>query len=83
MNLLDNVHVPYEVRDCYGTPQVCYPNTNTMICDVVCHSGSYGGSAGLLEIMGLVDFQATGDSVEGWLSAEEVARRIIAHYQNS
>ena len=46
-------------------------------CDAICHDGSYGNCCGLLEIMGdLVDRTITGDSVEGWLTAEEILDRI-------
>jgi hypothetical protein len=45
-----------------------------LICDAVCHSGSYGHEEGLLEIMGLTH---NDDSVEGWLTSEEVFDRIF------
>ena len=46
-------------------------------CDAICHDGSYGKEYGLLEIMGdLVDKTKTGDTVEGWLTAEEILNRI-------
>lgn len=52
-------------------------------CDAICHDGSYGRQDGLLEIMGdLVDEIFTGDTVEGWLSAEEILTRIDAKRGN-
>lgn len=46
-------------------------------CDAICHDGSYGREAGLLEIMGvLVDEAKTNDTVEGWLTADEILKRI-------
>ena len=46
-------------------------------CDAICHDGSYGKEAGLLEIMGeLVDKTKTMDTVEGCLTAEEILNRI-------
>ena len=82
MKLLDEANVPYEVQDCWGTPQVCYPKSGEgQVCDAICHGFSYGHEEGLLEIMGLGDEEAIGDSVEGYLTAEEVATRIIAHHQ--
>lgn len=46
-------------------------------CDAICHDGSYGKFDGLLEIMGdLVDETKTGDTVEGWLTAEDILNRI-------
>lgn len=47
--------------------------------DAICHWGSYGYEEGLLEIYGsLVDKAKFGDtdSVRGWLTAEEVIKRI-------
>lgn len=47
--------------------------------DAICHRGSYGAENGLLEIMGdIVDENAVGDRVEGWLTAAEVIERIEA-----
>ena len=47
--------------------------------DAICHRGSYGADKGLLEIMGdIVDEEAVGGCVEGWLTAEEVIERIEA-----
>lgn len=52
-------------------------------CDAICHDGSYGRQDGLLEIMGdLVDEIKTGDTVEGWLSADEILTRIDAKRGN-
>lgn len=45
--------------------------------DAICHEGSYGQKQGLLEIMGtLVDEDKTGDTVEGFLTAEDILARI-------
>lgn len=45
--------------------------------DAICHKGSYGYELGLLEIYGsLVDMKKDGDSVVGWLTAEDVITRI-------
>jgi hypothetical protein len=80
--LLENAHVPYEVRPHWdGTIQVSYPNFENPICDAVCFRGSYGYERGLLEIMGLVDAEEVGDSVEGYLTAVEVFQRIFKHYR--
>ena len=46
-------------------------------CDAICQDGSYGRAEGLLEIMGnLVDEAKIDDTVEGYLTAEEILRRI-------
>lgn len=51
-----------------------YPNAEW---DAICHLGSYGYEDGLLEIMGdLVDEEKDGDCVVGYLTAEDVVKRI-------
>lgn len=81
INLLISAKIPFEVVELYDTPQVCYPSNSSRICDVVCHSGSYGHEQGLLEIMGLnID---TTDDVEGWLTADEVFKRISQDYERN
>lgn len=46
--------------------------------DVICHKGSYGYEKGLLETYGEIVSVGDnrGDSVEGWLTADEVIERI-------
>lgn len=45
--------------------------------DAVCHFGSYGYKEGLLEVYGeTVVFPEDGDSVAGWLTAEDVIARL-------
>lgn len=73
INLLIKAKIPFEVTEMVDTPQVWYPSEDICICDVICHSGSYGHEKGLLEIMGLT---ADSDDVEGYLTAEEVFERI-------
>jgi hypothetical protein len=73
-------NIPHEVRVCFDGLQVCYPSCVNAISDAVCHSGSYGHEKGLLEIMGLVNEEEVGDSVEGWLTAEQVFERWHAHW---
>ena len=76
--------IPYEVTECWGTPQVWYPNKKDVICDVICHQFSYGGNQGLLEIMGLLtNEEVKWDDVVGYLTAKDVFKRIVAHYLES
>ena len=42
--------------------------------DAICHNFSYGGTEGLLEIMGALC--NTDDDVEGFLTANEILRRF-------
>jgi hypothetical protein len=43
--------------------------------DAICHRGSYGYEQGLLEIMGSI-VKPGGDRVEGWLTAEDIIKRL-------
>ena len=80
INLLIKAKIPFEVVELLDAPQVCYPSKENCICDAICHSGSYGHNQGLLEIMGL-NTDPT-DGVEGWLTAEEVFKRICEDYES-
>ena len=80
---LQSAHIPHEVKeDIFGNPQIWYPSFENAKCDVICHSYSYGGNEGLLEIMGLVDDDID-DDVQGWLTANNVFARIYTDYINS
>ena len=73
--LLQEAKIPYRIEYIWGMPSVrYYGHGEELICDAVCHSGSYGHEEGLLEIMGLT---RNDDSVEGWLTSEEVFDRIF------
>lgn len=74
-------------RDDADVGPECMPELNhhQIVCtkngkyqwDAVCHFGSYGYKEGLLEIMGkLVNPKVDGDTVVGWLTAEDVIERI-------
>lgn len=78
--LLADADIPFETREIFDTMQICYPSFDDLICDAICHQYSYGYEQGLLEIMGLVD-PGIGDTVEGYLTADEVFARIKADYE--
>ena len=44
--------------------------------DAICHSGSYGCHSGLLEVMGSAVVRVDYDSVEGYLTAQEILKRL-------
>lgn len=44
--------------------------------DAICHDGSYGNKEGLLEVMGSKVVKNSDDSVEGWLTAQEILNRL-------
>lgn len=73
INLLIEAKIPFEVGENMDTPQVWYPSKKIHICDAICHRWSYGHEKGLLEIMGLT---TDPEDVEGYLTAEEVFKRI-------
>lgn len=57
--------------------QICVPHKGEGCeWDAICHYGSYGAERGLLEIMGNIVDPLAGDSVEGWLTADDVISRI-------
>lgn len=57
--------------------QICVPSRTNCEFDVICHQGSYGYEEGLLEIMGLLtEEEMEEDRVLGYLSAEDVIKRI-------
>ena len=57
--------------------QICVPREGEgREWDAICHRGSYGAEEGLLEIMGNIVDPLAVDSVEGWLTADDVISRI-------
>lgn len=66
-------------RDIGRNQVVVYDTEGNIKWDAICQYGSYGYNEGLLEIMGdIVDEGKDGDSVAGWLTAEDVIRRVKA-----
>lgn len=82
-DMLDNAGIPHEDMAWLGGKQVNYPNKENVVCDAIQNPYSYGADEGLLEIMGLVNERKVGDSVEGYLTAEEVFKRIQKHYKRN
>ena len=84
---LKRVGVPYERIDAEGKNddknfliefeqhQICVPTAADAEWAAICHRGSYGCEEGLLEIYGTIVSPSAGDSVEGWLTAEDVISR--------
>lgn len=66
----------------FGRHQICVPcmpEDGECRWDAICQPGSYGYEQGLLEIYGeIVDEATDGDSVVGWLTAEDVIKRLEA-----
>ena len=57
--------------------QICVPNQQYILWDVICHEGSYGYRDGLLEAYG--DIVEVDDTVEGYLTAQDIIERIEKH----
>lgn len=66
-------HGKYAV-ECEQHQIIVPPQDKERQWDVICHRGSYGHNEGLLEIMG--NIVRVNDSVEGWLTADDVIERI-------
>ena len=66
---------PY-CRTQFERHQIIVPNKENYEWDVICQYGSYGAEEGLLEIMGTIVRPNAGDSVEGWLTADDVIERV-------
>ena len=89
--LIDH-QIPYERIDAEDKPiddghtyclvemerhQICVPCEGAgRKWDAICQRGSYGAEDGLLEIMGTIVSPWAGDSVEGFLTAQDVIERI-------
>ena len=80
--MLTDANIPHTLDRFLDGWQICYPNNNGRVADAIQHFGSYGNAENLLEIMGLVKFEETSDSVLGHLTAEDVFKRISEHYKD-
>ena len=78
--LVDEAGVLYTRNPIWGGEQIRIG----ALCDAVCHNFSYGNEDDLLEIMGaLTKEEMEFDSVLGWLTPKEVARRFEYCYRNN
>ena len=82
-NYLKEHGYEYKRNDIKETPltierhQVIVYDNGEWSWDAICQPGSYGYEEGLLEIMGdIVWYDIDGDSVRGWLTADDVIARI-------
>lgn len=68
-----------EYPDGYGERHqiIVYDDKGKQVWDAICHWGSYGYEQGLLEVMGdPVVRNSDGDSVCGWLTAQDIIDRL-------
>lgn len=54
---------------------IVYDEDENRVFDAICNPGSYGFEEGLLEVMGSRVVRSD-DSVEGWLTADEIIKRL-------
>lgn len=79
-------NVPFDffsLKEPFKGFHICYPNKENTVCSVIEHDYSYGHEDDLLEIKGLVsdkEQELNNDDVLGYLTADEVYRRIKTHY---
>ena len=76
--LLVESNIPHIKRRIYNGFQILYPDIKHCKCSIVCHSASYGGENGLLEIYGLLNDE---DDVVGHLDYLNVFERIKKDYE--
>lgn len=78
-SMLEEAGIPFAFLDGFlGGFRLRYPSDTQCVCSVIQHRYSYGNYDDKLEIMGLAKDKE--DSVEGWLTAEDVFSRIQKHY---
>lgn len=87
--MLEEAKIPFEFKEMTMQKgyQISYPASKGRVCSCVEHSFSYGNTDDKLEIMGLLtDLEQEEDiggefAVKGYLTAEEVYKRIYIHYK--
>lgn len=83
---LKGQNVPFEffIKESYQHGfQILYPNAKNCVCSIIEHDYSYGHEKDLLEIQGLIsdeEQKLNNDSVLGYLTADDVYKRIKKHY---
>ena len=82
-NYLSIFKIPYVLEAHRASPglHLFYPSKKNCKCSVIQTDFSYGGDIDRLEIMGLLTpEEELHDVVVGYLTAEDVATRIINHF---
>ena len=65
--------ISFTFEQIYDGGKVDVPSQNW---DAICHMGSYGHEISELEVMGEAVNRNPDDTVEGWLTADEILKRI-------
>ena len=78
--MLEKENIPFEFFDNGKSYQICCPDSKDRYISVIQGGGSYGQNLDKLEIMGLLtEEEMEDDTVLGYLTAEEVFKRIKKH----
>lgn len=81
--MLSAAKIPHDFIELFDGYQILVEVNRFNYIDAICHGFSFGHEAGLLEIQGgMTEKEMEEDSVLGFLTAEEVARRFIYCYNN-
>lgn len=72
----DDPEHPHYIKEFERHQLIVYDERGNRLWDAICHEGSYGVEEGLLEIYGEIVSPMAEDSVEGWLTAKDVIKRI-------
>ena len=79
--MLEKEGIPFVFRRQFDGYTIKYDD---FTCSVIEHTGSYGEEENLLEIMGLLTKKERKDGrVLGYLTAENVFKRIRKHFKNA
>jgi len=83
--MLEKDGVPFDWKESARVSHLSYPTMGKKrVCSVIQGTGTYGGDVGRLEIMGLLtEKEMALDRVCGWLTAEDVHGRIMAHFKSA
>lgn len=80
--MLTEANIPHEMFPQFGGYHIFYPSERDVVCSVIEHDDSYGRDSDLIEIRGLLTAEEEErDSVVGYLTANEVFRRISKDFQ--
>ena len=80
--MLEKAKIPFVFSKVFGGYHIEYPASTGRVCSVIEHDISYGSEQDLLEIKGLLTKnEKKYDDVIGYLSAEEVFKRIQKNWK--
>lgn len=79
--MLEKEGIPFVFKPQFDGYTIKYDDST---CSIIEHTGSFGEEKNLLEIMGLLTKKERADNIVlGYLTAEDVFKRIQKHYKNA